>query len=168
MAYRLAQRILVPVLGDDISSTTLAYARSALAATEARLAILFIAPPSSEGGEGGGGDAPVVVQVRRAGAETTPRWRQLAAAAPEGRVFVDAVEGEAVAVILSQAERFHSDLVLLGRPAGAGRRGAWASRLTAPLRHAGAPVKVLAERPPAGARPARARARRPRLQEASC
>jgi hypothetical protein len=48
---------------------------------------------------------------------TTP-WTRVGRELPSERVFVDAVLGEQGEVVLAEAKRFDSDLVLLSPPAG--------------------------------------------------
>ncbi|MEO5814605.1 MAG: universal stress protein [Gemmatimonadaceae bacterium] len=103
---QLPQSILVPVLDGDISETTLARGRSILAASDARLVLLHIArKPAPDDA-----NAPAPFKLDDA---QTPRWRQLAAAAHPGRVFVEAVQGDPARIIAVEAERFRSDTILL-------------------------------------------------------
>jgi hypothetical protein len=60
--------------------------------------------------------------------------------------FVDAVSGDPASVVLSQAKRFRSDLVLLERPAVITRENAWVAEAIARLqRTADGRVRVLVE-----------------------
>jgi hypothetical protein len=99
-------RILVPVIGGDISAATYARARAAAATPGARLAVVHVA--------GIGGRA----RGRPWIAGTMPRWRRLA---EETHAFVDAVAGDPATVIAGQARRFASDVVLVDRPVAAHR-----------------------------------------------
>ena len=101
MSARAGARILVPVVGGDISAATYARARAALAAPGAQLAIVHVAGP--------GGRAAASPSL----AGATPRWRRLA---EESHAFVDAVAGDPASVIAGQARRFASDVVLADRP----------------------------------------------------
>ncbi len=101
--------ILVPVLGGDISEAALARGRSILAGSDARLVLLLIVRKPEPGDEKATGPSKWD-DTRR------PRWRQLAAAAHPGRVFVEAVQGDAERIIAVEAERFHSDTILIDRP----------------------------------------------------
>ena len=100
MSARDGTRILVPVVGGDISADTDARARRALATPGARLAIVHVTVP---------GEAPAMHLADGA----TPRWRRLA---DDAGAFVDAVEGSPASVVASQARRFGSDVVVADRP----------------------------------------------------
>jgi hypothetical protein len=105
MSAGAGARILVPVVGGDISAATYARARAALATPGAQVAIVHVAGP--------GGRAPA-----RPVPAGVPRWRRLA---EESHAFVDAVAGDPAAVIACQARRFASDVVLADRPASVHR-----------------------------------------------
>jgi hypothetical protein len=106
--------ILVPVFDGDISEAALVRGRSMLAASDARLVLLHIIRKPEPGDE----SVPEPHQVD----EFRPlRWRQLAAAAHPGRIFVEALEGDPSRIIAVEAERFHSDTILLDRPVAAVR-----------------------------------------------
>lgn len=99
--------ILVPVLDGDISEAALARGRSMLVASDARLVLLHIVR-KPEPGEAS--------HARSHLDDARPlRWRQLARAAHPGRVFVEALEGDPAQIIPVEAERFHSDAILLDR-----------------------------------------------------
>lgn len=107
--------ILVPVLDGDISEAALARGRSMLVASDARLVLLHIVRKP----EPGDGNAP---QASKLDDARPPRWRQLAAAAHPGHVFVEAAQGDPERIIAVEAERFHSDTILLDRPVAATAR----------------------------------------------
>lgn len=108
-AFQRPRSILVPVLEGDISEAALARGRSLLVASDARLVVLHIVRRPNAG------DAPAAKPSPSADARR-PRWRQLAAAARPGCVFVEVVEGDPARNILVEAERFHSDVILLDQP----------------------------------------------------
>jgi nucleotide-binding universal stress UspA family protein len=126
---RLPRSVLVPVLDGDITEGALAYARSALVDPDARLALVHVVSPR---------DGTRCPSGRHEGPDdgSAPRWRQIAATVQPDHVFVDAVSGDPVDVVLSQIDRFRSDLVVMGRPHRAGARGAWVDRVLARLRYA--------------------------------
>ena len=100
--------ILVPVFDGDISESALARGRSMLAASDARLILLHIVKKPKHGDKG----APV-----RSHVNAHPlRWRELARAAHPGCVFVEVLEGDPTRIITGEAERFHSDTILLDSP----------------------------------------------------
>ncbi|MEP6999228.1 MAG: universal stress protein, partial [bacterium] len=77
-------------------------------ASDARLVLLHIVRKPDPGTEG--------AQERSHVDDTRAlRWRQLAKAAHPGRVFVEVLEGDPARIIPVEAERFHSDAVLLDR-----------------------------------------------------
>lgn len=152
MSAPIAARVLVPVFGGDISDATFARARAALDIPGGSVAIVHVMPP----------DGMVAPAPRNDG--EVPRWQRLADAAP---AFVDAVRGEPADVVLSQARRFGSDVVLLGRPGTDTPRAEWERDVVAPVRQ-GAParLRVLGDRP---VRTGNGRARRQaRRTEATC
>ncbi|MEO8619719.1 MAG: universal stress protein [bacterium] len=107
-ATQLPRSILVPVLDGDISEAALARGRSMLAASDARLVLLHIERKPEPGNES--------TQERSHLDDAHPlRWRQLAKAAHPGRVFVEVLEGDPARIIPVEAERFHSDAILLDR-----------------------------------------------------
>ena len=98
--------ILVPVIDGDISDNTLARGRTMLDASEARLVVLHIVttPESADAGSHALEHAP----------DANPlRWRQLAKAAHPGHVFVEVLQGDPARIIAVEAERFHSDAILV-------------------------------------------------------
>jgi hypothetical protein len=121
MRGRFGPSILVPVLGGDIGPAVFARARAISQAQGARLAIVHVVR----------GDDDTDLQTR-GGNQPMPRWRRLAEFATS---FVDGVEGDPATVILSQARRFHSDVVLLGPPA-APSAAAWAAEAIARVQRA--------------------------------
>ena len=114
-AAQLPRSILVPVLDGDISEAALARGRSMLVASDARLVLLLIFRRPKPGDENAA-EPSQFVDAR------PPRWRQLAAAARPGRVFVEAMQGDPARIIAVEAERFHSDTILLDRPVAATAR----------------------------------------------
>jgi hypothetical protein len=132
MTARPGKRILVPVFGGDIGEATLVRARAALDAPGARLVILHVSPTGTSGRA-----APVAMTAATV-ADRAPRWRRLASSAP---TFVDAVAGDPAAVIVAQADRFHSDRVLLERPASSDPDGRWLADVIARVERA-APDRV--------------------------
>ena len=140
--------ILVPVLDGDITESAFAYARTLLASRDARLVILCVARADAAGGcDGHAG----VLRDEVA----TPRWRQLAAVVRPDRVFVDAVIGDAATVIRAQADRFGSDVVILGEPQGSRAGTAWIRDAIAQLRRdEPGRVRVIGQRRRARALPA--------------
>lgn len=140
--------ILVPVLDGDITESAFAYARTLLASRDARLVSLCVARADAAGGCDG-----------RAGVlrdeVVAPRWRQLATLVRPGRVFVDAVIGDAATVIRAQADRFGSDVIILGEPQGSRAVTAWIRDAIAQLRReAPGRVRVIGQRRRARALPA--------------
>jgi nucleotide-binding universal stress UspA family protein len=106
---RRPRSVLVPILGGDITVGALAYVRSALAGSDARLAFLYVIPA-------GGGAHHWPGEPTASDDAQVPRWRQAAAVVHPDRVFVDVVSGDPADVIPSQSRRFDSDLIVLGRP----------------------------------------------------
>ena len=98
--------ILVPVIDGDISDNTLARGRSMLGASDARLVVLHIVPTAENADAG--------THAPEHAPDANPlRWRQLAKAAPPGHVFVEVLQGDPARIIAVEAERFHSDAILL-------------------------------------------------------
>jgi nucleotide-binding universal stress UspA family protein len=125
---RPAHRVLVPVLGGDISEGALAQARSALASPDAHLALVHVVSSRPlAGGCPGGHPASEDVDL--------PRWQALAATVPPERLFVDAALGDPGEVILAAARRFGSDLIVLG-PTGRTARAASTDRAITQVLHA--------------------------------
>jgi nucleotide-binding universal stress UspA family protein len=108
-AVQAPRSILVPVFDGDISESALARGRSMLAGSDARLILLHIVRKPKNGGE----RSPVRSRVNDA---HPLRWRELARAAHPGRVFVEVLEGDPTRIITGEAERFHSDTILLDSP----------------------------------------------------
>lgn len=133
-ANRLPRCVLVPVLDRDISEAALARGRSTLAGSDAWLVLLHVVS-SPESGDEPGTERSKFDDAR------LPRWRQLAAAARAGHVFVEAIEGDPARVILSEAARFGSDVILLERPDAAAANAALADRVIARVLRA-APGRV--------------------------
>jgi hypothetical protein len=119
--------ILVPVFGDDITHPALEAVEAMLASGDACVVLLHVTPATS----------PVTCEPqgkaeRHSGVGTSsawhddlavPRWRELAARAHP--VFVDAIFGEPATVVLAQASRFGSDVIVLGRPEEPAGRDGW-------------------------------------------
>lgn len=126
------QTVLVPIIGGDVSDETLSVAKSLLAAHDARLVVLYVTPAFE------GGAQP---ETWRADAPSEPRWCRLASTTAPNRTFVEAVMGDPATEILAQAERFHSDAIVMGRPTRAGTAGACVDRAIAEVVRA-APRKV--------------------------
>ena len=162
MSATVGAHVLVPVFGGDISDATLARARAALDAPGTRVAIVHVVPAEEPSPEEGTHAGPAAAMPHDG---DIPRWQQLADAAP---AFVDTVRGEPAAVVLAQARRFASDVVLLGRPGATTSRDGWERDVVAPVRR-GAParLRVLGDRAPGRTGHARLR-RRARHEEGSC
>lgn len=92
--------VLVPILGEDISDNAFTVATSLLKDSDSRLVLLHI------------GCEPTVPRRREPPAGEL-KWQCLASTLPADRTFIDAVVGDPKAEILAEAERFHSDIILL-------------------------------------------------------
>ncbi len=102
-------RILVPVTGDDVSTTVLEWAEALEARTAVKLAVVHVDWRARSEGDAGSMYAPA-----------DARWPHLADGCVPGGFFVDAVAGRPAEVVSQQAERFASDLVVLdGTPSAA-------------------------------------------------
>ena len=103
IAHHAKHTVLVPILGDDISDDTFAKARSLLARPDSQLVLLHVS------------SADELVAACRVNPTTTaePRWHQLASMVPPDRTFIDAVVGDPTTEILAEAERFHTDAILV-------------------------------------------------------
>ena len=98
--------ILVPVLNGDISQAALTRGRSMPVSSDARFVFVHIVKKPEPGAE--------AAHERSHGHEGHPlRWRELARAADPDRVFVEVLEGDPSRIIAGEAERFHSDAILL-------------------------------------------------------
>jgi nucleotide-binding universal stress UspA family protein len=98
------RRLLLPVQGPDISAFVFEWARAIEARCDARISIVHIdvAPCYRETTETASGDQ-------------APRWRRVADGFEPNTLFVDAVKtNEPADTVMSQAQRFSSDLVVLG------------------------------------------------------
>jgi len=96
--------VLVPIFGGDISDRVFAAASSLLEQPESRLVLLHVVPadkPARDSSSLG------------ASAAAEPRWHRLASAVPPDCTFIDAVAGDSAEDIRDEAERFHSDLIVL-------------------------------------------------------
>jgi hypothetical protein len=94
--------VLVPIVDDDISEATYETAMAFLKRPDSRLVLLHVA---------GAGRAAHAETVTTPANE--PRWHRLACAFPADRTFIDAVAGDPASEIAAEAERFHSDAILL-------------------------------------------------------
>ena len=96
------RRLLLPIQGPDISAFVFEWARALEARCGARCSVLHVDVARRYAG------API-------GVSGTPRWRRLADGFASNPVFVDAVTTrEPATAVMSQADRFSSDLVVLG------------------------------------------------------
>ena len=129
MAMPSGPRILVPILGGDIGPATLARARTVASARGARLALIHVVRGADDADSSPGSKST---------SDARPRWRQLAGTC---LVFVDAVAGDPASVILSQADRFASDVVLFGRPEEITGDNAWIATAAERVRRA-APARI--------------------------
>jgi len=96
--------VLVPILGEDISDNAFTVATSMLKDSDSRLVLLHITPAD---------DCEPNVPRRREPPTGELKWQSLASTLPTDRTFIDAVVGDPKAEILAEAERFHSDIILL-------------------------------------------------------
>ena len=96
--------VLVPILGEDISDNAFKVATSILKRPDSRLVLLHIASAD---------DGKPCVPRRRQPPAGQLKWQRLASTLPADRTFIDAVVGDPKTEILAEAERFHSDIVLL-------------------------------------------------------
>ncbi len=114
--------VLVPIFGGDISDDALATARSFLDRRDSRLVLLHVVP-SDDAGIAPGESVPAP--------EIEPRWQRLAAVAAPDRTFVEVVHGDPAQEVLDEAERFGSDVIVVGRQASA--TDEWIERAIAQL-----------------------------------
>ena len=103
IAHHAKHTVLVPILGDDISDDTFAKARVLLVRPDSQLVLLHVRPA----------DDLVAAGCVKPTPTTEPRWHRLASMVPPDRTFIDAVVGDPTTEILAEAERFHSDAVLV-------------------------------------------------------
>ena len=96
--------VLVPILGEDISDNAFTVATSMLKDSDSRLVLLHITPAH---------DCEPFVPRRREPPAGGLKWQSLASTLPVARTFIDAVVGDPKTEILAEAERFHSDIILL-------------------------------------------------------
>ena len=95
------RRLLLPVQGPVISAFVFEWARALEARCGARVSVLHV-------------DVARCYSGAESGLSGTPRWRRLADGF-DSNVFVDAVTTrEPATAVMSQADRFSSDLVVLG------------------------------------------------------
>jgi nucleotide-binding universal stress UspA family protein len=97
--------VLVPIFGGDITDDALETARSLLDRRDSRLVLLHVVP--TEQAESAPADP-----VR--GPDVEPRWHRLASAAAPDRTFVEVVYGDPAQEVLDEAERFGSDVIVVG------------------------------------------------------
>jgi len=96
--------VLVPILGEDISDNAFTVATSMLKDSDSRLVLLHITPAA---------EYEPNVPRRREPPAGGLKWQSLASTLPVDRTFIDAVVGDPKTEILAEAERFHSDIILL-------------------------------------------------------
>ncbi|MDF2770760.1 MAG: Universal stress protein family [Geminicoccaceae bacterium] len=123
--------VLVPIFGGDISDDALATARAFLDRRDSRLVLLHVVP--SEDVELAPGESALDPDVE-------PRWHRLAAAAAPDRTFVEVVHGDPAQEVLDEAERFGSDVIVVG-PHASTTDEDWTDRVIAQLVRA-APRRV--------------------------
>jgi hypothetical protein len=114
MRTRDKRTVLVPIFGGDITEEALAAARSLLGEADCQLVLLHVAPETTD--------------AARSRSQVEPRWHRLASAAAPDHTFVDAVIGDPVDEVLSEAQRFDSDAIVLGLPASSSPADAWIDR----------------------------------------
>ena len=121
--------VLVPVLDGDITAGALADLRALVAASDVRLAIVHVV---------GDGEVAHGCAARHSAADDhgPARWREVAALVRPERLFVDAIAGDPARAILSQIDRFGSDLVVMGGAGPAGARHARSDRTIAQVARA--------------------------------
>lgn len=96
--------VLVPILGEDISDNAFTVATSMLKDSDSRLVLLHITPAY---------DCEPCPPRRREPPAGELKWQRLASTLPVDRTFIDAAVGDPKVEILAEAERFHSDVILL-------------------------------------------------------
>ncbi len=96
-------RLLVPVDGGDLGVVAFDWARMLEDRFGTGIAVVHLAHAREPSGG---------TKVELDGRPGVPRWRQLMAKSKPASAFVDAVEGDSASVIMAQAERFGSDLVV--------------------------------------------------------
>jgi len=139
----------VPVAADDISERAFDWACRLERRFDPKVAVVHVreAPPAWADAPGAGEDeAPPPESA------APSRWRRLLADRPPGRVFTDAVSGDAAAGILAEADRFRCGLIVVDDRALAPARHPDADRL---LRETARPLLVVpgwADRAPADVR----------------
>jgi Universal stress protein family len=126
-SHQRKRTVLVPILGGDISDTTLATASALLARHASRLVLLHVSPTHERAGI-----SPGITQRPAA----VPRWRRLADSVGPDRTFVEAVAGNPPEEVLAEADRFHSDIIVLGPPDPARPNDAWINRTILQLKRA--------------------------------
>ena len=98
------RRLLLPVQGPDISAFVFEWARAIEARCDARISIVHVDVARCYG------DA-----TEKVSSDQAPRWRRVADGFEPDTLFVDAVRTNTPAdTVMSQAQRFSSDLVVLG------------------------------------------------------
>ena len=127
--------LLVPVAADDISERAYAWTRRLEQRFDPKVAVVHVqdAPPGWPAAFGRD-EAPPPESA------APSRWRRLLADRPPGRVFTDAVAGDATSGILAEADRFRSGLIVVDDRALAPARRPDADRL---LRETARPLLVV-------------------------
>jgi hypothetical protein len=135
-ALHTKHTVLVPIFGGDISDDALSLASDLLARGGSRLMLLHVMP-ERDGAVG-------TSRERHSGIE--PRWQRLTSAVTPDRTFVDAVVGDPADQILAEAERCHSDVIVLAPPRSRTSANAWIEHAIARLVRA-APLRVRVAEP---------------------
>lgn len=99
--------VLVPIVDADISEDTYEAAMAFMKRPDSRLVLLHVSG-ADNGADNATHDAAKVTTPA-----DEPRWHRLASAFPAERTFIDAVAGDPASEIAAEAERFHSDAILL-------------------------------------------------------
>ena len=159
-AVQAKRAVLVPIFGNDIGDDAYAVARTLLDSADSRLVLLHVEPGVAVAVDR---DAPSPA------ADAESRWHRLAAALPPSATFVDAVAGDPVDEVLAEADRFHSEAIVLERPTSVDPADEWISCAIAGLVRA-APRRVRladaarAERPAVSRRRVEPQTRRSRVR----
>jgi nucleotide-binding universal stress UspA family protein len=137
-SFQTRRTVLVPIFGGDITDETVAAAKAFLARPGSRLVLLFVVPALE-----GAFDS----RMRRAPAGAEPRWHCLASAAAPDRTFVEVVVGDPADVVLTEAARFHSGVIVFGAHTSVGPADAWIDRTIRQLLTAAPREVYIANRP---------------------
>lgn len=124
--------VLVPIFCGELSEEVIAFASSLLGGGASRLVFLHVAPVEEDATAPSAACTSVCAE---------PQWRHLVSTAAPDETFVEAVRGDPVEEVLAEADRFHSDLIVLGPPAAAAPSSAWIDRTIRTLARA-APHRV--------------------------